>query len=297
LQLRKRQVLVEGSSVRKATEAEAQMAQRRAKATESHIEDKDKTRGVLEEEEVCSDMLESADLGLVEYERIEQSGWSDMSDWEVQQRNLDYQPLYPELWELFDDPDRWIRNFVHPEFLEMLLEGDYERYVDKVCPHVFALPVFTEEFCRKLVLEANLFDEWQENTGGDKEYPVIDLSLRAFFNLEQVIHSFYDAHLTAFIEKLYLGWRPKQYCWSFVTKYEKENNFLDFHYDIGTNLGAIVCLNNDFEGGGTHFLQQDYHHENKKIGWITLHPGQLTHKHSGCRVSRGTRYIVTTFIR
>ena len=273
------------------------MDRRQTKTTENLIEDKDKTRGVLREEEVCSDMLESADLGLAEYERIDQSGWSDMSDWEVQQRNLNYRPLYPELWELFDNPDRWITNFVHPRFKEMFSSRGYEEHVDEVCPHVFTFPVFTEEFCSKLILEANLLDEWQENTGGDGEYPVVDISLRAFFDLEEVIHSFYNAHLTSIIEDLYLGWRPKQYCWSFATKYEKENNFLDFHYDIGTNLGAIVCLNNDFDSGGTHFLQQDFHHKNKKIGWITLHPGQITHKHSGCRVTRGTRYIMTTFLK
>jgi len=273
------------------------MDQRQAKDIKSRTEDRANTSGVLDEESVCADMVESAELGLQEYDRIEQTGWSDMSDWEVQQRNLDYSPLYPELWDLFQNPEAWISNFVHPGFREMLATGDYKRYVKEVCPHVYTFPVFTKDFCSKLVLEANLFNEWHENTGGNKEYPVVDLSLRAFLDLEQVIHSFYRAHLTDIIGELYLGWKPSQYCWSFATKYEKENNFLDFHYDIGTNLGAIVCLNNNFEGGGTHFLQQEFHHKNKNIGWITLHPGQITHKHSGGRVIRGTRYIMTTFVR
>lgn len=241
-------------------------------------------------------MLEAADLGLTEYERIEQGGWSDMMDWQVQQRNIDYKPLYPELWGLFEDPHQWLESFVHVDFRKLIVTQDLS-LVAELCPHVYTFPVFTEEFCSKVVMEADLYDEWQENSGGDKTYPVIDLSLRAFCNLEEVVHSFYQAHLTDVIEQLYLGWKPEQYCWSFATKYEKDNNFLDYHYDIGTTMGAIVCLNNDFIGGGTNFLQQDFHHENKNIGWITLHPGQVTHKHSGARVLEGTRYIMTTFLK
>ena len=70
------------------------------------------------------------------------------------------------------------------------------------------------------------------------------------------------------------------------------------HFDLSTytiNI-ALNTPKKDFEGGGCRFLRNNCSVVDTKIGWMMMHPGQLTHKHEGLKITKGMRYILVAFI-
>ena len=65
---------------------------------------------------------------------------------------------------------------------------------------------------------------------------------------------------------------------------------------MGTDQGRVVAwityLNTVKEGGGTHFLYQDYTVQPIK-GKTVLFPAGYTHRHKGVTAPKETKYIVT----
>lgn len=51
-----------------------------------------------------------------------------------------------------------------------------------------------------------------------------------------------------------------------------------------------------FQGGGCRFLRYDCIVSSPRKGWGLLHPGRLTHYHEGLPTTRGTRYIMVSFV-
>ena len=67
--------------------------------------------------------------------------------------------------------------------------------------------------------------------------------------------------------------------------------------DAINNASLInATTENDFEGGGCHFVRQNKSVINKDIGSVIIHPGRLTHYHKGLPISSGVRYIMVSFI-
>lgn len=50
------------------------------------------------------------------------------------------------------------------------------------------------------------------------------------------------------------------------------------------------------QGGGCRFLRYDCVISSPRKGWGLLHPGRLTHYHEGLPTTRGTRYIMVSFV-
>ena len=50
------------------------------------------------------------------------------------------------------------------------------------------------------------------------------------------------------------------------------------------------------QGGGCRFLRYDCVISAPRKGWGLLHPGRLTHYHEGLPTTRGTRYIMVSFV-
>ena len=50
------------------------------------------------------------------------------------------------------------------------------------------------------------------------------------------------------------------------------------------------------QGGGCRFLRYDCKVESPRKGWSFMHPGRLTHYHEGLPTTRGTRYIMVSFV-
>ena len=81
----------------------------------------------------------------------------------------------------------------------------------------------------------------------------------------------------------------------FIAKYtDEDQSALDIHHDHA-DYSFTVCLNTDFEGGGTWFPRQQIL-ANPKSGYCTLFPS-VTHRHGGRPTTKGTRYIIVSFCR
>ena len=50
------------------------------------------------------------------------------------------------------------------------------------------------------------------------------------------------------------------------------------------------------QGGGCRFLRYNCTVRENKVGWSLIHPGRLTHWHEGLETTKGTRYILVSFI-
>lgn len=50
------------------------------------------------------------------------------------------------------------------------------------------------------------------------------------------------------------------------------------------------------QGGGCRFLRYNCSVTATRKGWMLMHPGRLTHFHEGLVVTKGTRYIMISFI-
>lgn len=56
---------------------------------------------------------------------------------------------------------------------------------------------------------------------------------------------------------------------------------------------VFVCV---CQGGGCRFLRYDCKVESPRKGWSFMHPGRLTHYHEGLPTTKGTRYIMVSFV-
>ncbi len=85
----------------------------------------------------------------------------------------------------------------------------------------------------------------------------------------------------------------------FIVKYRPDGQpFLRPHHDAST-FSLNIALNHiglDFEGGGTRFMRQNCTLLGNKKGHALIHPGRLTHQHEGLYVTKGTRYILVSFV-
>lgn len=57
---------------------------------------------------------------------------------------------------------------------------------------------------------------------------------------------------------------------------------------------SLSCFNP--KGGGTRFIRQNCTLKDVAPGWGALSPGRLTHLHEGLKTTKGTRYILVSFI-
>lgn len=111
---------------------------------------------------------------------------------------------------------------------------------------------------------------------------------------------FLKDYISPVTEKLYPGYYPRaQAIMNFVVRYRPdEQPLLRPHHDSST-FTINIALNRkdiDYEGGGCRFLRYDCKVESPRKGWSFMHPGRLTHYHEGLRVTKGTRYIMVSFV-
>ena len=84
----------------------------------------------------------------------------------------------------------------------------------------------------------------------------------------------------------------------FLAKYVPDaQGHLSLHHDA-SNITALVTLSNfeEYEGGGTYFSHQKKLIKEKQ-GYVSIHPGNITHKHGARATTKGTRYIIVSFMK
>jgi hypothetical protein len=81
---------------------------------------------------------------------------------------------------------------------------------------------------------------------------------------------------------------------NFIARYHPYAQYhLALHHDM-SQITTVVTLNEDFEGGGTFFSKQKTKLKGFK-GHVSIHPGQITHRHGGLPIEAGQRYIIVSF--
>ena len=79
----------------------------------------------------------------------------------------------------------------------------------------------------------------------------------------------------------------------------KEGQHFQYHHDHGYSYNCTVSLvaylNDDYEGGGLHFSQQDIHYT-PKAGDVVIFPSTYMYPHRAMPVENGTKYSLVTML-
>ena len=197
--------------------------------------------------------------------------------------------------EILDDSDweAWCKKYINPQ----IINKEYDLIIDEPAPHVYVFPFFTKRFCKQLIKLGEQFD-W--TTDRHKFYPTTD-NVLSVLGMEKI----YNKLINEFVRPLAINrfWLEGN-TWdnltdeSFIIKYPHDQQaHLSLHHDA-SSITTLVNLNpGDFEGGGTYFPKYKCNVNPKEFGVMTLHPGNITHKHGARPVTRGTRYVVVSFIK
>jgi GR25 family glycosyltransferase involved in LPS biosynthesis len=193
---------------------------------------------------------------------------------------------------LIKDMDKWSSMYMNPA----LKNKEYDLIVDEPIPDVLHLHAFKKEFCNEVIRLAEECGKWTKDR--HYYYPTHDMLINEF-----QLHDAYDMFLNNYIYPLVksnfvlTGDKWKKFSSeNFIIKYTPENQgHLSLHHDDSA-FSTVLTLNDAYEGGGTWFSKQ------KKlvkgdIGELTIHPGQITHRHGARPVISGVRYVLVSFIR
>ena len=151
--------------------------------------------------------------------------------------------------------------------------------VDEPIVNVAHLPLLTPEVCSHFIEHAERVGKWTTNR--HKNYPTHDILLRdiGLYELWEDIMNEY-VHNIAFE---FFGLEGDK--WNnmviepFIVKYEpRVQPQLSFHFDFA-HYSTVLALNDAYTGGGTYFWRQKKLVKGKP-GDITIHPGEITHKHA-----------------
>ena len=221
----------------------------------------------------------------------------------------DYLPRHPELYTYLSDPDGWMEMAVHPEMQYAKRTDEWNFVLQEPATDVFVFPLLKADFCRLLIEESEHFDHYPRYDEGpnrkDANYATTDVRLASMPQPgtgEAALNEGYTELLKDYIAPVAKAvWKYDLtfYQWPFLARYTpSEQPFLGFHHDDAT-MALVVSLNEegaDFEGGGTFFERGRFHHRNVPVGYASLHPSRLTHRHGAKAVTAGARYVLNAFI-
>ena len=201
--------------------------------------------------------------------------------------------LHPELYSYHDDKVEWVNRFI----TYSARTKEWDLIVDEPFINTFSFPLFTDEFCRMIREEAEHSNAWTVNR--HENYPTTDMVLQTIG-----MHDIYMEVLKEFVMPLSIHmWSLEGKGWdslsseNFLARYTPNTQgHLSIHHDM-SDITCLVQLSdlNEYEGGGTWFRRQKKLVKND-IGYVTLHPGNITHKHGARSVTSGKRYIIVSFM-
>lgn len=222
----------------------------------------------------------------------------------VSTKNYNTSRLYPDMWQIFDNPLDWREKYIHENYSKIFEDG--ENIVEQPCPDVYWFPAFSERMCDELVETMEDFGEWsggrhkdERLAGGYENVPTVDIHMNQI-QFEKEWLKFLKDYIVPVTEKLYPGYYPKATAvMNFVVRYRPdEQPSLRPHHDSST-FTINIALNSkgkDYQGGGCRFVRYNCRVESPRKGWSFMHPGRLTHYHEGLPTTQGTRYIMVSFV-
>lgn len=210
----------------------------------------------------------------------------------------------PNVYELMRNRKDWEHAYLHSEYM-----GNFSpnRTHLQPCPDVYWFPIVSPRFCREFIEIMEAFGQWSDGSnqdsrlqGGYEAVPTRDIHMTQVGLNEQWLE-FLRLYVTPLQEMIFIGYHhnPPKSLMNFVVRYKPdEQPSLKPHHDSSTYT-INIALNNphiDYEGGGCRFLRYNCAVTNMKLGWMLMHPGRLTHFHEGLLVTKGTRYIMVSFV-
>lgn len=216
--------------------------------------------------------------------------------------NYNTSRLHPDLLQIMENPLDWQEKYIHENY-SRVLDGEL---VEQPCPDVYWFPVLTELACDELVEEVEHYGIWSGGrhedarlAGGYENVPTDDIHMNQIGFEREWLH-FLREFIAPVTEQLYPGYYTKaRALLNFVVRYRPEQQpALRPHHDSSTftiNI-ALNSKDTDYEGGGCRFLRYNCSVTAPRKGWSLMHPGRLTHYHEGLPTTRGTRYIMVSFV-
>ncbi|KAK0167505.1 hypothetical protein PV327_004895 [Microctonus hyperodae] len=210
----------------------------------------------------------------------------------------------PDLYEIFTNKYDWEKRYIHENYYDSLRTDNTPL---QPCPDVYWFPIVTKQFTKEFIEIMEAFGKWSDGTnqdnrlqGGYENVPTRDIHMNQV-NYEAHWLYFLNEYVRPLQERVFIGYYhdPVKSIMNFVVRYKPdEQPSLRPHHDSSTYT-INIALNRvgvDYEGGGCHFLRYNCSVVDTKPGWMLMHPGRLTHYHEGLRVTKGTRYIMISFI-
>jgi hypothetical protein len=191
----------------------------------------------------------------------------------------------------------WDKLYLSPQLLSTQYE--YKLIADKHSFGLYTIPIFSKKFCKELLEELKKFDNWTINR--HRNYPTNDVLIQDFnedfANLYNTIiknigvdavNKLFDANVN----------KEKIIHESFIVRYNPEiQGALKLHHDASSfTLLTTLSSKEDYEGGGTYFTEHNCLIKGNQ-GDMTIHPGNLTHKHGARPIISGERYVIVSFCK
>ncbi|XP_065582274.1 procollagen-lysine,2-oxoglutarate 5-dioxygenase 1-like isoform X1 [Artemia franciscana] len=222
----------------------------------------------------------------------------------INNEEFDTSHLHNEMWEIFNNRWDWELRYLHPNYSHSL---DPNKTVEQPCPDVFWFPLFSVRFTNELVSEMEHFGKWSDGSNYDdrlagayENVPTRDIHMNQIGYEIEWLHILKE-YVRPLQERVFLGYfhDPPRSIMNFVVRYRPdEQPSLRPHHDSSTYT-INVALNRagiDYEGGGVRFIRYNCSLIETRQGWTMMHPGRLTHYHEGLTTTKGTRYIMISFI-
>ena len=171
---------------------------------------------------------------------------------------------------------------------------EWDLIIDEVSSDIFTWPLLTESYCNYIISKAEHSGEW--TTGRHEFYPTHDMLLDSVELQDEYNEILMKYVYPAAVHK----WKLEGSSWkkltfeNFIIKYiPDKQSHLSLHHD-NSKITSIVSLNEAFKGGGTYFERQKFLLKNP-TGHVSIHPGNITHKHGARPITEGVRYVLVTF--
>lgn len=197
----------------------------------------------------------------------------------------------------------WCKNYLSKEILECLYTDTKPTYEEPI-PYLYNISFFSKKFCQEILTLAKECNNWSDGKnnderiiGGYEHVPTVDVHLHQL-DMEKTWNIILEKIISPIVEKFYLGYETKGTNIVFIVKYSiNGQSKLRPHHD-SSSYTVNISLNDpsEYEGGGAHFISQNFKNTNNSVGNMLLHPGKVTHYHQGLEITKGERYILVGFI-
>ena len=217
--------------------------------------------------------------------------------------------VHNELFQLMHNRYDWELSYLHPDWRKSL---DMNTPVEQPCPDVFWFPLASTQFCSEIIDTMEKHGKWNTGTNyngapsgsadhpNPDPYPTVDvdvIDVGFYPHWVEIVRSY----ITPLRKRVFTGpiLDPPTIETTTVIRYRAEEQSANKPHHDHSTYTVNLALNRpkvDYEGGGCRFIRQNCSVVESRVGWFVMHPGDLTHYHEGMSTTKGTRYILVSFI-